>query len=96
MSEYTQKSRAEVTLKGIVQGVGMRAYLQRHANDQGVKGYVRNLPNGEVLVVLEGEEFRVQFVVDRCVSGPPAATVEKAHVDWSLAKNEFEAFQIRP
>ncbi len=95
MSEHHLKSRAELTLHGIVQGVGMRAYVQRHAADQGVKGYIKNLPDGDVLVVLEGEEFRIQFVVDRCVSGPPAATVTKATLNWVAAKNEFETFQIR-
>lgn len=95
MSEYTQKSRAELTLHGLVQSVGMRAYVQRHAQDQGVKGYIKNLQNGDVLVVMEGDEFRVQFVVDRCVSGPPAATVAKATLDWKPALNEFESFQIR-
>lgn len=82
-------------MHGLVQSVGMRAYVQRHAQDQGVKGYIKNLSNGDVFVVLEGEEFRVQFVVDRCVSGPPAATVSKATLDWKPASGEFESFQIR-
>lgn len=95
MSELRSKSRALLVLSGHVQGVGFRAYAHRHANDQGVTGYVRNLTDGTVEMVIEGEEFRVQFVIDRCVMGPPAATVHRAHVEWQPATGEFATFQIR-
>lgn len=95
MSDNRSKSRALLVLSGHVQGVGFRAYALRHANDQGVTGYVRNLTDGTVEMVIEGEEFRVQFVIDRCVMGPPAATVHRAHVEWQPATGEFAAFQIR-
>lgn len=95
MSELRSKSRAQLILSGHVQGVGFRAYAQRHATDQGVFGFVRNLADGTVEIVAEGEEFRVQFVIDRCVMGPPAATVHRAHVEWQTATGEFTTFQIR-
>lgn len=95
MNELRNKARAVLTLTGHVQGVGMRAYVQRHATDQGVSGFVRNLADGTVEVVIEGEDFRVQFLVDRCVMGPPAATVHRAHLEWHPATGEFESFQIR-
>jgi len=95
MSDLRLKSRALLILSGQVQGVGFRAYAHRHAIDQGVTGYVRNLTDGTVEMVIEGEEFRVQFLIDRCVMGPPAATVHRAHMDWQTPTGEFQTFEIR-
>ncbi len=89
-----RRVRAELILKGTVQGVGFRAYIQRHAVEQEVTGLVRNRPDGTVEVVLEGDEHRVQHVVDRCVMGPPAALVKSADLTWVAFTGAYDAFRI--
>ena len=61
----------------------------------GVTGWVRNLPDGRVEAVFEGEKEAVEYMIEFCKRGPPAAKVEKVEVIWEPYKGEFESFTIR-
>ena len=87
--------RAQVTISGRVQGVNFRATTERHVEPLGVEGYVRNLPDGRVEAVFEGEEQSVRRAIDWCYHGPPAARVDDVHVDWQAATGEFHGFSFR-
>ena len=67
--------RRRVTVEGEVQGVFFRDECRRQAGDAGVAGWARNLSDGRVEVVLEGEQDAVHRVVDWCRSGPSGAEV---------------------
>ena len=64
-----------MTVSGRVQGVGFRASIAREAATLGVVGFVRNLPDGSVDVVAEGEESAVDALITWCHAGPAYANV---------------------
>lgn len=87
--------RAHVFVAGRVQGVFFRAYTRDEALRLGVKGWVRNLPDGRVEAVFEGEREAVERMIEFCRRGPPAAEVEKVEVYWETPTGEFSTFRIR-
>ncbi len=86
------KTRAHVYVGGTVQGVFFRQTTKRQAQSHGVTGWVRNLPDGRVEAVFEGEEPEVQALVDYCRHGPPYARVEGFEVIYEPYKGEFKGF----
>jgi acylphosphatase len=88
-------SRAHVIFSGKVQGVWFRANTERKAIELGVKGWVRNLPDGSVEAVFEGEHGQIETVINWCRHYQPHADVESADVTWESYKNEFTDFTIR-
>jgi len=88
-------ARARVRIYGLVQGVFFRANTKRVADNLGLKGYVRNMPDGSVEAVFEGEKEAIERAIEWCRVGPPLAVVEKVEVEWEPYKGEFETFSIR-
>lgn len=86
--------RAHVIVSGEVQGVFFRSETQKKARECHVKGWVRNLPDGRVEAVFQGEDDDVKKLIDFCRVGPPRATVTKVKVDWEEASEEFKDFHI--
>ena len=76
------KVRAHVYISGRVQGVFFRDSTRHLARQYGVAGWVRNLPDGRVEAVFEGEKDAVQRLVDWCHQGPPGARVDRVDVEW--------------
>ncbi len=72
--------RRRVLVSGRVQGVWFRRSTADIAELSGVSGWVRNLPDGRVEAIFEGDRGAVGFVVDWCSDGPPAARVEAVDV----------------
>lgn len=89
------KSRAHVLISGRVQGVFFRYGTRDLAVELGVKGWVRNLPDGRVEAVFEGDREKVERMVEFCRTGPPGAIVEDVEVKWEPYKGEFSGFSIR-
>ena len=88
------KVRAHVLVSGKVQGVFFRQKTQRQAQSFGVTGWVRNLPDGRVEAVFEGEEESVKALVDYCHRGPSFAIVENVNVTYENYNGEFSSFQV--
>ena len=88
------KSRAKLIIKGIVQGVNFRYYTQREARKYGVAGWVRNLDDGSVAAVFEGEEEDVEAMIQWCRHGPPGARVTDLIVQPEEYLGEFQSFSI--
>lgn len=86
--------RVHVFIDGLVQGVYFRSFTKREADARGVKGYVRNLPDGRVEAVFEGEEEKVLEMIEICKRGPPAAIVTNIDVIWEEYKGEYKKFEI--
>jgi acylphosphatase len=72
--------RKRVVVEGRVQGVGFRMSCARRAQEAGVGGMVRNLPDGRVEAVFEGDDAAVDALVSWCGHGPTAAAVRRVHV----------------
>ena len=89
-----KKVRAHVAIDGRVQGVCFRLDTRRAALERGVKGWVRNLADGRVEAVLEGEESNVKSMLKWCNAGPPLARVRKVSVEWEPYSGEFDGFKI--
>lgn len=87
--------RAHVFVHGWVQGVNFRYYTRQQAVGHGVAGWVRNLPDGRVEAVFEGEGAAVQAMVDWCREGPPAATVDRVEVTWEDPVGGLKGFDVR-
>ena len=87
--------RAHLLIEGRVQGVGYRANTRRMANKLNLRGWVRNLRNGDVELLVEGPEVEVQKLIVWCHRGPTSAYVSKVKLEKSEAKGEFNAFTTK-
>jgi acylphosphatase len=72
--------RVRVLVRGRVQGVFFRAETRSRAESLGLAGSVRNLPDGSVEAVFEGDPERVESMIEWCRRGPGGASVESAEV----------------
>lgn len=64
------------------------------AKKLGLKGWVRNLPDGRVEAVFEGEKSDIEQMIDWCRAGPPAASVSRVEVTWDNPRDEFNGFRV--
>lgn len=87
--------RVRALVRGLVQGVNFRWYTQRRAVDVGLCGFVRNLPDGLVEVVAEGERGSLDTLLDWLRVGPSAAIVESVEAQWTSPTGEFTRFEVR-
>ena len=81
-----KSARAHVIVTGKVQGVFYRMNTEHKANELGLKGWVRNKPDGTVEAVFEGPEDKVEEMVEWCRKGPIGSKVE----DVRIEKEEFK------
>jgi acylphosphatase len=89
------QKRAHVFVSGKVQGVYYRATTREEAQERGVEGWVKNLEDGRVEAVFEGESDDVEDMVEWCHEGSSAARVDDVEVQWKEATGEFDGFGIR-
>lgn len=89
-----KKVRAHVLIDGRVQGVCFRMDTRRAALNRRVMGWVRNLPDGRVEAVFEGEEGDVKSMMKWCEAGPSFARVSKVSVEWEPYTGELDGFEI--
>ncbi len=81
-------------MNGRVQGVFFRSETKHEARKRGVTGWVRNLPDGRVEAIFEGEEHLVNELVQFCKRGPPGARVTRVDVTRLSYAGEFKNFDI--
>ncbi len=86
--------RVHVFVSGRVQGVFFRQNTKRQADSVGVRGWVRNLPDGRVEAVFEGKEPDVKAIVDFCRLGPSSARVDSVEINSEDYKGEFSDFDM--
>jgi len=89
----------QVTIRGRVQGVGYRAWVEYQAITGGLEGWVRNRRDGSVEALFAGPPTRVAEMVALCRHGPPSARVdnvtsETASVDELELRRAGEAFSV--
>ena len=88
-------ARARVIFHGKVQGVFFRANCQRRALELGIIGWVRNLPDGTVESIMEGDRDIIQQLIDWCKISQPFARVSYVDVEWEEAISDCKTFKIR-
>ena len=83
-----------VRIYGRVQGVFFRAWTREQADELGLKGWVRNCPDGRVEAHVEGEATSVSEMIDRMRRGPSSAQVEDLRT-WDADICDFDDFEVR-
>lgn len=87
--------RVHVYIRGRVQGVFFRAETQRAANGFNLNGWVRNMVDGRVEAVFEGEDKHVNKMIEWCHIGPPTARVKELLIEEETYIGEFRDFTIK-
>ena len=85
--------RAHVFITGQVQGVSFRYYTRQEALVLGLTGWVKNLPDGRVEAVFEGDKDKVNNMIAWCWEGSPSVTVTGVEVTWETPQN-LGSFEI--
>lgn len=95
--------QSHLYIKGDVIGVGFRAWTKIQAKILGVNGWVRNVydkpeifgPHGGVEAVIQGEEEKVNQMIEILKKGPPVSRVDEVEILWQEPKEIFDGFEIR-
>ena len=87
--------RAVISVQGLVQGVGYRFFVVRQAQQHDIKGYVRNLPDGNVQVVAEGNKGMLNDFIRQLKIGPVSAHVTGTDVQWDEQEEGFSEFEVK-
>jgi len=86
--------RVRVRVTGLVQGVGFRYATYREAQRLGLCGWVRNVPDGAVEALFEGDGAILDAMLAWCERGPALARVDSLTIDRSEAEGSFSGFEI--
>ncbi|MCD6495495.1 acylphosphatase [Candidatus Bipolaricaulota bacterium] len=90
----TQTIRAHLLVAGRVQGVLYRASTRDKARSLGLRGWVRNLPDGRVEIIAQGRVDDVQALITWAHNGPPLARVNNVDIGWEEPQPE-SGFGVR-
>lgn len=90
-----KKERVHLIVSGFVQGVFFRSNTKEVAGKLGLTGWVRNLEDGRVEILAEGEKDKLDKLIEWAKKGPELARVENVEIKWEEYKGEFEDFEIR-
>jgi acylphosphatase len=86
------KARVYARVHGVVQGVGFRHFTRKLAESYGIKGYVRNVPDGSVEVVAEGDTQVLKAFLDEVKIGPRFGSVSRVDEEWLEARGDLSGF----
>ena len=92
---FTMKKRLQVYYSGMVQGVGFRFTAERVARSLGLAGWVKNVPNGSVEAICEGEEAALIDFLQKMKSGPMKNYIRDHQVSWLEPTGESADFSVR-
>lgn len=86
--------RLRASVRGRVQGVGFRAFALREARRLGLRGWVRNEPDGTVTTLAEGEDRAVESYLTWLGHGPPSSRVTAVEPEWLQPVGDLASFEI--
>jgi len=88
--------RVRMILSGKVQGVFFRNFAKQNANKLGIVGYAKNIGDGKMEILAEGEERKIEEFVKLCKKGPMMAHVTSLDMtEETVVPDEHEYFDIR-
>jgi acylphosphatase len=93
--ESGDRERAHVYVSGQVQGVFFRDSTRKKAEQLGLAGWVRNLPDGRVEALFEGPQDRVREMVRWCREGPSHAEVEEVDTEFEAPQEDLTGFEVQ-
>ena len=82
-------------VRGLVQGVGFRWFVQREANARGLTGWVRNNPEGSVELIAQGPQEALESFLAAIRRGPRSAMVRDVQLEWTVPSREYHTYEIR-
>ncbi len=89
------RQRLRVRVRGYVQGVGFRYFTKKWASLLGLGGWVRNEPDGSVLIEVEGDPAAIKKLLEKVAQGPPAAMVESVTIEGEEEPKGERTFRVR-
>ena len=89
------KSAVKIIVKGRVQGVGYRWFTLNTAEKFGIKGFVKNLYNGNVEVFAEGEDADLLKFIEKLKEGPSFSNVTGIETDYKDFEGRFKEFKVK-
>ena len=92
MVDHANLASLQAMVRGRVQGVFYRAFVETRAKELKLTGYVRNRPDGTVEVRAEGERQRLEKLVEYLKAGPPAARVKDVVTEWAEYTGQYSGF----
>lgn len=88
------KKAAKIIVKGTVQGISFRQFVEGHANDLKLRGYCRNLENSDVEIVVEGEKEAIERLIGFVRKGPEHAQIRDVLVEERKWSGDFREFKV--
>lgn len=90
-----QQAAFHAVVNGLVQGVNFRYFVLRRAEELELTGFARNLHDGGVEVVAEGDREKLQALLEQLEVGPRSAHVKQVEVEWTQHSGSYRDFGIR-
>ncbi len=88
------KKAARIIIQGTVQGVFFRQFIKGEADKLGLRGFIRNLDDGDVELIVEGDAERIDRMAGICRKGPSHAMIKKVIVEERNWSGDFKEFKI--
>ena len=95
MKKSVEMQRVHVWVKGRVQGVGFRAFVQQNGVQIGVTGWVRNVGYDTVEAIAEGTDEQIKRFLEMIKRGPGISRVDESREEWEQATGEFDVFGVK-
>jgi len=86
--------QARIFILGFVQGVGFRQFVRNKARDLNLAGYVKNLLDGRVEVLVQGTKEDIQRLIAICEKGTFFSEVKSVQVEWEESREKYQTFEI--
>jgi acylphosphatase len=93
-ARYKMKARVHIYVSGRVQGVFFRDHTQKWASSLGLTGWVKNLYDGRVEAMIEGEKEKVESLIQKIKEGPPLGQVSGVEEHWGEFQDQYSDFEI--
>jgi len=88
------KSASKIIISGTVQGIFFRNFAKENANKLNLKGYIRNLEDGNIEIFVEGEKDNINSLIDLLKKGPPYSQIRDVKVETRRWSGDFKEFKI--
>ena len=86
--------QALLKITGRVQGVFYRDSARKTAHKLNLTGYAKNMPDGHVEALVQGDKLQIHEFIKWCSQGPPSAKVKNIETKWQETSKEYTNFEV--